>query len=103
MLDFEGNFIQIVNGKAAPTEQTRHGINPATKQPLPPVPVATEGILNDAVAAARAAFATWSHVPYEARRKATLAYADAIEAHSVKFIELLTREQGRPVRLYYLD
>lgn len=103
MLDFENNFIQIVNGKSAPTEQTRHGINPATKQPLPPVPVATEEILNNAVAAARAAFVTWSQVPYEARREAVRAYADAIEDHSAKFIELLTREQGRPVRLYYLD
>jgi len=54
MLDFEGNFVQIINGKSAPTEQTRHGINPANKQPLPPVPVATEENLNDAVAAARA-------------------------------------------------
>jgi acyl-CoA reductase-like NAD-dependent aldehyde dehydrogenase len=103
MLDFESNFIQIVDGKSAPTEQTRHGINPATKQPLPPVPVATEKILNDAVTSGRTAFATWSQIPYEERRKAVRAYADAIEGHSAKFIQLLTREQGRPVRLHHLD
>ena len=103
MLDFEGDFVQIINGKSAPTDQTRHGINPATKKPLPAVPVATAKNLDDAVAAARAAFVTWSQVPYEERRRATLAWADALEAHAPDFTALLTREQGRPVRFQCLE
>lgn len=96
-IDFQGNFVQIVNGKSAPTEKTRHGINPANKEPLPEVPVATEKNLDDAVAAAKVAFESWSKTPYEERQKAVLAFADAFEANIPAFAELLTREQGKPV------
>jgi delta 1-pyrroline-5-carboxylate dehydrogenase len=96
-LDFSRDYIQIINGKSAATEQTRHGINPANKQALPPVPVATEKDLDNAVAAGKVAFEIWSRTPFEERQKATIAYADAVEAHSAAFVELLTREQGRPV------
>jgi acyl-CoA reductase-like NAD-dependent aldehyde dehydrogenase len=96
-IDFKDNFIQIVNGKIAPTKITRHGINPANKQPLPPVPVATEKDVDSAVATGKTAFNTWSRVSYEDRKKSVLAYAGAIEAHTDQFVELLTLEQGKPV------
>lgn len=100
-MDFSQDYVQIINGKSAPTEQTRHGVNPANKQALPPVPVATQRELDNAVAAGKAAFETWSRTPFEERQKATIAYADAVEAHSAALVELLTREQGRPVRFDY--
>ena len=101
-IDFKDNFVQIVNGEIAPTQITRHGINPANKQPLLPVPVATEKDVDNAVGAGKAAFKTWSRVPYGDRKKSVLAYADAIEACTPQFTELLILEQGKPVYLFRL-
>ncbi|KAJ6084183.1 hypothetical protein N7486_010983 [Penicillium sp. IBT 16267x] len=102
-MDFSQDYVQIINGKSAPTEQTRHGVNPANKQALPPVPVATQQDLDNAVAAGKAAFETWSRTPFEERQKATIAYADAVEAHSAALVELLTREQGRPTEQAWME
>jgi acyl-CoA reductase-like NAD-dependent aldehyde dehydrogenase len=96
-IDFNGDFVQIINGKSSPTSKTRHGINPANKQPLPPVPLATEQDVDSAVAAGKTAFKTWSRTPYEDRKNSILAFAGAIGAHVPEFSELLTREQGKPV------
>lgn len=76
---------------------TRHGINPATTEPNPEVPVATQEDLDKAVQAARAAFKTWSKVSFEERRAALLAYADAIDANIDGFAKTLTMEQGKPM------
>lgn len=97
-LDFHDNFVQIINGKAAPTAQTRHGTNPATLQPKPKVPVATREDVDRAVEAGKAAFTKWRKVPYEERKAAVLAYADAIEKLQTEFRDLLISEQGKPVR-----
>lgn len=97
-LDFQGNFVQIINGKSAPTSKTRHGINPATLKPRPEVPVATEEDVDKAVEAGKAAFKKWRKVPYEERKAAVLAYADAIEKLQTEFRDLLISEQGKPVR-----
>lgn len=97
-LDFNEGFVQIINGKSAPTGSTRHGINPANLKPKAEVPVATQESLDAAVEAAKKAFKTWSKVPYEERRKAVLAYADAVEAYKTEFRDLLISEQGKPVR-----
>lgn len=104
-LDFEGNFVQIINGKSAPTAKTRHGINPATLKPKPEVPVATQEDLDRAVEAGKAAFKKWRKVPYEERKAAVLAYADAIEKLQTEFRDLLISEQGKPVRhlLLYMN
>lgn len=99
-MDFNDNFVQIINGKSAATEKTRHGINPATLEPKQEVPVATQDDLDRAVRAAKAAFKTWSRTPYEKRREAVLAYADAIGSHKTPFRDLLVSEQGKPVRHY---
>ncbi|CAG7931451.1 unnamed protein product [Penicillium olsonii] len=94
--DLRSNYVQIINGKASPTEVTRHGLNPATLEALPEVPVATPEDLDRAADAAKAAFKLWSATPYEDRKKAVLAYADAIEQYSDQFRDLLITEQGKP-------
>ena len=96
-MDFQDSFVQIINGKSAATEKTRHGINPATLEPKMEVPVATPDDLDRAVSAAKAALKTWSRKPYEKRREAVLAFADAIESMSTHFRDLLVSEQGKPV------
>ncbi|PTD11455.1 putative aldehyde dehydrogenase FUS7 [Fusarium culmorum] len=96
-LNLKDNYVQIINGKSAPTQKTHQGINPATLEKKPEVPVASQDDLNKAVDAARKAFKSWSKVPWEERRQKLFAWADAVEAQKKEFAQLLTSEQGKPV------
>ncbi|KAF0645745.1 hypothetical protein FPSE5266_00232 [Fusarium pseudograminearum] len=96
-LDLKDNYVQIINGKSAPTQKTHQGINPATLEKKPEVPVASQDDLNNAVDAAKKAFKSWSKVPWEERRQKLFALADAVEAQKKEFAQLLTSEQGKPV------
>ena len=95
------DFQNTINGELKSTEETRHGINPATGKPNPEVPVATQEDVDSAVAAGKAAFKKWSQVPTSERKKAVLAFADALEAEGDNFAKLLTQEQGKPVSKHY--
>jgi acyl-CoA reductase-like NAD-dependent aldehyde dehydrogenase len=97
-LDFT-TFKNVINGKLVDTKAHRQGIKPATSEPHFDVPVATEADLDDAVNAAREAFKAWSQTSYEERKAKLLAYADALEAEKKGFVNLLTTEQGKPVRI----
>jgi acyl-CoA reductase-like NAD-dependent aldehyde dehydrogenase len=99
-LSFTDNFVNTINGKAAPTKSTRHGINPATAKPNPEVPVATTDDVDKAVDAAKVAFKTWSKTPVKERQAAVTAYANALNEYKQEFAELLTREQGKPVSFH---
>ena len=95
---FQSHFIQIVDGVAAPTKETRHGINPADLQHNGEVPVATNKDLDRAVDAAKLAFRTWSKIPYEERKSSVLAFADATKRKlSAHFRDLLVQENGKLV------
>jgi acyl-CoA reductase-like NAD-dependent aldehyde dehydrogenase len=96
-LDFT-TFRNVINGKLVSSSQTRHGLNPANKQPLAEVPIATPQDLDSAVAAARAAFKTWSQTTEPERAAAINAFAAALVEHEDEFARLLTTEQGKPVR-----
>lgn len=102
-IDFNSNFVQIVNGKVAPTQLLRQTLNPSNEQALPPVPVATEQDVDDAVCAGKAAFHTWSRLSYLDRQKAVLAFAAAIKADSTELTQLLTREHGKTVSYTSLE
>ncbi|OCT54947.1 Betaine aldehyde dehydrogenase, chloroplastic [Cladophialophora carrionii] len=91
-------FYNTINGKLTSTEQTRHGINPATGKPNPEVPVSTQKDVDDAVAAAKEAFKSWSQTPWEKRRDAVLAFANGLEKYEQDFGKLLTQEQGKPLQ-----
>ena len=97
IINFDEEFVQIIDGKSSATEKTRHGVNPANLQPKAKVPVATRDDLDRAVATAKRAFKTWSNTPYEERRSAVLAYADGVDALRKEFRDLLISEQGKPV------
>jgi len=95
-LDLFSGFYNTINGKLTTTEKTRHGINPATGKANPEVPVSTQKDVDDAVAAAKEAFKTWSKTPYAQRKEAVLAFADGLEQYVPEFGKLLTQEQGKP-------
>ncbi|KIV91585.1 hypothetical protein PV10_06105 [Exophiala mesophila] len=94
--DVFNGFYNTINGKLTTTEKTRHGTNPATGKPLAEVPVSTQQDVDDAVAAAKAAFKTWSKVPLADRQKAVKDFADGLEKYVPEFGKLLTSEQGKP-------
>ncbi|KAF5664454.1 aldehyde dehydrogenase (nad+) [Fusarium heterosporum] len=96
-LDLKDNYVQIINGKSAPTQKTHRGINPANLQEKPPVPIATKEDLDRAVDAARKAFKSWSKVPWEERKKKIIAWGDAVQAQKQDFADLLLSEQGKPI------
>lgn len=95
-LDFT-TFSNIVNGELRSSEATGHGINPATKEANPEVPIATQKDLEDAVAAARVAFPKWTKTTFEERQEALTDYANALVANKDGFAKLLTQEQGKPL------
>jgi acyl-CoA reductase-like NAD-dependent aldehyde dehydrogenase len=72
-------------------------INPATEQRVAACPRADEEQLNQAVAAAKAAFPAWSARPITERRKLILELADALAEHTEELAQLLTQEQGKPL------
>ncbi|KAL4915267.1 aldehyde dehydrogenase domain-containing protein [Aspergillus aurantiobrunneus] len=97
------NFQNTINGRQTATAETRHGINPATGEPNPAVPVSTQQDVNNAVAAAQEAFISWADVPFAERQKAALALADALEEHVTDFAKLLVQEQGKPLQFATME
>lgn len=96
-----GGFRNTIDGQLTTTNETRHGINPATGRPNPPVPVSTLQDVNYAVDAAKKAFPGWAGTSFEERKRSLVALTDAIAEHEASFAELLVMEQGKPVRSDY--
>ena len=71
--------------------------NPATGESFQTAPRAHEAQLNEAVAAAKAAYPAWAGRSVEFRADKLRALAAAIEARMPEFSETLTREQGKPL------
>ncbi len=85
-----------IGGKAVAGGAFAGVFNPSTGEVFTNAPVATLEQLEEAVAAARAAFPAWSGSPLEARREAVRAYAAKLRAEIDAIAELLTLEQGKP-------
>ncbi|KAI1332482.1 Aldehyde/histidinol dehydrogenase [Xylariaceae sp. FL0255] len=89
-------FHNVINGKLVDTATTRHGICPMTEEPLWEVPVATQEDVDAAVAAAKKAFRSWSRLTYDERAAYLFKLADGLEANQESFVELITKEAGKP-------
>jgi acyl-CoA reductase-like NAD-dependent aldehyde dehydrogenase len=90
-------FHMLINGAMIAGDLQMTVLNPATETIIAQCPRASERQLNEAVAAAKAAFPGWSAQPWEERRRALLAIADTIDAHRAELARLLTLEQGKPL------
>src|ERR1700722_12390844 len=97
MQDTTCEFRLMINGRLTPGALTLDVINPATGELLTTCARADEAQLDEAVAAAKAAFLTWSATSLEERRHSLLKIADALAARSAEFARLLTEEQGKPL------
>ena len=90
-------FQLMINGRPTPGAATLDVINPATGQLLTRCARADKAQLDEAVAAAKAAFVTWSATSLDHRRQVLLNIAEALAARSSEFARLLTEEQGKPL------
>ena len=89
----------LINGRLVDGASTFDVINPATEEVLAACPKADLAQLNQAVAAAKAAFPAWSARSIEERRGLLVKLANELETHSAEIARVLTQEQGKPLFL----
>ena len=95
--DAVSEFRLLIGGKLVEGAGTLDVINPATGRALTTAPRADRAQLEQAVAAAKAAFPAWSATPLRVRADLLAKLADALEAEQDEFARLLTQEQGKPL------
>lgn len=94
----------VIDGrKVAGDRGTLPVIDPALGEAFAECPNASPAQLDDAVAAATRAFATWQHSTCEARRALLHAVADRIEQNAPELAEIIVREQGKPLALAHVE
>jgi len=92
-----GAFNLLIDGRLVPGDMEMPILNPATEEVLSSCPRASKRQLDQAVAAAKAAYPGWAATPIEHRRAAVVKMADIIEANVGELARLLTSEQGKPL------
>ena len=90
-------FHLVIGGELREGASTMPVINPATEVSIADCPRADKAQLNEAVAAAKAAFPEWSATTIEHRRECLNRVADEIAAQIGELAPLLTAEQGKPI------
>ncbi|HVK80628.1 MAG TPA: aldehyde dehydrogenase family protein, partial [Verrucomicrobiae bacterium] len=75
-------YVMTIDGKAVATAAGIDVRNPATGETFARAPAASAQDLENAVAAATRAFATWKNTPIGARKAAIIKAADIIDAHA---------------------
>ncbi|RHW23809.1 aldehyde dehydrogenase family protein [Nocardioides immobilis] len=87
----------IIRGRCVKPEATFEVVNPATGRFLANAPDATPKQLDDTMEGALAAFHSWK-VDDAARVAAMYAAAEVMERHAADLAQILTAEQGKPLR-----
>src|SRR5262245_45585074 len=70
--------------------------NPATNEVIGSVPIHTQADVDAAVARARVAASSWSHLSFEARAEEMISFRKALARHADELAELMHRENGKP-------
>jgi acyl-CoA reductase-like NAD-dependent aldehyde dehydrogenase len=91
-------FKLLIGGKLVDGDAVMDVINPATEEPVAQCARASKAQLDQAVAAAKAAFPAWSATTIDERRAVLVKIADAIQNNLAEFARLLTLEQGKPLQ-----
>lgn len=89
-------FAMTIGGRCAPAAATMPVINPATGEAFALAPRASLAQLDEAVAAAKAAFPAWAARPIGERQDHIRAIGDCMKTHREELIDLLILEQGKP-------
>ncbi|MEC7803494.1 MAG: aldehyde dehydrogenase family protein [Pseudomonadota bacterium] len=91
-------YAMIIDGQKIMTQATVGVINPAIEEAFAQIPVGTPAHVDQAVAAARAAFPAWSALSHNDRKARLHQLADALEANMSELMQLVTQETGKPMR-----
>ena len=86
----------IIGGRRIAADTVFAVVDPAKGRPFANCPMASEQQVEEAIAAARAAFPGWSATPIDERANALARFADALEDAKSEIAGLLSREQGKP-------
>ena len=88
----------FINGEFcdARSERRLDVVNPATGKVVATAPVSSARDVDDAYAAAAAAFGEWGRTTPSERQQALLKFADAIEARADEFVTLEGENTGKP-------
>ena len=90
-------FHLLIGGRLVDGDLSMAVVNPATEEVVATCPRASRAQLDEAVAAASAAYPGWSALPLAERRGRIAAVADTISANADALAALLTSEQGKPM------
>lgn len=96
-MDFAGNFTMTIDGRATGAASVLAVANPATEDVIAQVPDMSREQLDEAVAAARAAFVQWKATPVPERQALVRALGERLAKEAEPFARLLTLEQGKPL------
>ncbi|WP_430418893.1 aldehyde dehydrogenase family protein [Phenylobacterium sp.] len=88
----------LINGALVNGDAMLDVVNPATEAVFATCARASKAQLDQAVAAAQAAFPAWSKTSIDERRALLLKIADAIQANLNDLARLLVQEQGKPLQ-----
>jgi acyl-CoA reductase-like NAD-dependent aldehyde dehydrogenase len=91
-------YALIINGERCTSASNFPVHNPSTEEVIGYSPNASVEQLDEAVVAARNAFKSWSQVVDSERKAACYRIADIIEANAAELAQLLTKEQGKPLK-----
>src|ERR1700692_5039124 len=86
----------LIDGKLVAGAMALDVVNPATEDVVAVAPRADRAQLEQAVAAAKAAFPRWSETPVRDRGALLTRLADAVEVRQAEFAEILTAANGKP-------
>ncbi len=91
----------FINGEFVAPKSGRYldDINPATEEVIAAIPDSDAGDVDAAVAAARAAFRSWSLTPADNRSRLLLKIADLIEKNFEELARLESADNGKPISL----
>jgi acyl-CoA reductase-like NAD-dependent aldehyde dehydrogenase len=90
-------YAMLINGRQVMSTETFPVVNPATEEVIAHCAKASPEHLDQAVAAARAAFPAWSQTSSDERKAIIHQIADRIEANMGELAGLLSLEQGKPL------
>ncbi|MCH2558114.1 MAG: 5-carboxymethyl-2-hydroxymuconate semialdehyde dehydrogenase [Alcanivorax sp.] len=86
-----------INGREVESPETFDNINPATGEVIGPVASGTEKEVNEAVAAAKAAFPAWANTPAKERARLMRRLGELIDENVPRLAELETLDTGLPI------
>jgi aminomuconate-semialdehyde/2-hydroxymuconate-6-semialdehyde dehydrogenase len=91
----------FIGGRFAPPRSGNYidDIEPASGEVIAAIPDSDAGDVDEAVAAARAAFPSWSKTPADDRSRLLLKLADAIERNFDELAEMESRDNGKAISL----